>query len=447
MTQPSALPFPVPPEIRATQGADGLVVEHIEQPIAPESAEAETIKLSWRKRMTHILSGAVIAAEVSPANELIRGAMTLGVAGVSHSPIASAIAFGGSTLLVEGAAAVAAAPLLDTNTASKGITSARQFMERHFSRREDDKFSKTTYATAALIGGSAVSMVMKKYDSPNITKKELRSHGIRTALGLSAVLGTLGLAGPKLVELATDNLITTGAVLAVGSGVAAVRNIQKSSIESKRNPVEQWADRDKHGLKYGITDDSIEREKAAILEQAVWDENDYGNLEQEGYTEYFPESRVIVAFEGEECVGMSRIFRNTEKQPPFIKDMSFYDESKKEELATLYSNGELEELALAAVAVNHRGKGANTRLWRLAYRDARERGIKYWGIIMEPERVQHMNDKHGFTFEQLGDVKEYQGGDCAAHVMDLEEVDKHMHDKKFITHFWFTKLKLRASDK
>jgi lauroyl/myristoyl acyltransferase len=87
----------------------------------------------------------------------------------------------------------------------------------------------------------------------------------------------------------------------------------------------------------------------------------------------------------------------------------------------------------------------NVRLWRLAYRDAVDRDIKQWGIIMEPERVERMNKGHGFTFEQLGEVKkDYQGGDCAAFVMNLDEVASQMRRKKPIQYFWFTRKSLRS---
>jgi hypothetical protein len=106
--------------------------------------------------------------------------------------------------------------------------------------------------------------------------------------------------------------------------------------------------------------------------------------------------------------------------------------------------GDIEELGTAAVATELRGQGVNLRLWRLAYRDARARGIKKWGIIMEPERVEKMNKNHGFTFRQLGDPIPYQGGDCAAFIMDLDEVDKTMKKKHPLTHFWFASKKISA---
>lgn len=90
-----------------------------------------------------------------------------------------------------------------------------------------------------------------------------------------------------------------------------------------------------------------------------------------------------------------------------------------EELGTVAVDGENAPFAIVALD-----------LWRLAYRHAREIGVKHWGIIMEPERVAIMNKRYGFTFKQIGPAIDYQGGDCAAHIMDLQEV----FDSMQITH-------------
>lgn len=85
-------------------------------------------------------------------------------------------------------------------------------------------------------------------------------------------------------------------------------------------------------------------------------------------------------------------------------------------------------------------------MWRLAYRDARLRGAKQWGIIMEPERVERMNEHFGFTFKQLGPAVDYQGGDCAAFVMDLEEVDQQMRENMPELHDWFVNQPLTPAE-
>ena len=48
-----------------------------------------------------------------------------------------------------------------------------------------------------------------------------------------------------------------------------------------------------------------------------------------------------------------------------------------------------------------------------------------------------MNTLYGFTFRQLGPAISYQGGECAPHIMDLEEVDHAMSEKFPDLYEWF----------
>lgn len=74
----------------------------------------------------------------------------------------------------------------------------------------------------------------------------------------------------------------------------------------------------------------------------------------------------------------------------------------------------------------------------MAYRDAVDRGVKRWGIIMESRRVTAMNRRYGFSFRQVGEERYYQGGYCAAHVLDLRAVAVHMAKVRPAEYQWFT---------
>ena len=190
----------VPPEngpVGIAQGQD-ILIEPKPDMLLAESVEQHTP--NWRQRLTLAVSGEVVAAEVSPANEAFRGAVTLATAGASHSQVATAAAFGMSTLAIEGAAALAATPVLETDSANAGINWARRFMRR-FNPNAGGEFPWYAHATAAVMGGSAVNMTFMKYGNPDISREELRGYGIRTALGLTALCGTAGLAGPRLWSL------------------------------------------------------------------------------------------------------------------------------------------------------------------------------------------------------------------------------------------------------
>ncbi|CAN5620935.1 hypothetical protein BH23PAT2_BH23PAT2_06850 [soil metagenome] len=174
-------------------------------------------------------------------------------------------------------------------------------------------------------------------------------------------------------------------------------------------------------------------------EEIEWDRNDFGSLED--YKKYNSQSRVYAALKEGECVGLTRIFAGYPETPPFA-EMPFYSEEQRKEVLSLCGRGEIEEVG--TVAVNHELSKAPKHfvalhLWRLAYRDAVESGMQNWGIIMEPRRVEVMNQKFHFTFEQLGPAIPYQGGDCAAFVMNLQEVDKSMSEHLPELYEWFVK--------
>jgi hypothetical protein len=76
-------------------------------------------------------------------------------------------------------------------------------------------------------------------------------------------------------------------------------------------------------------------------------------------------------------------------------------------------------------------------------RDAKARGVEQWGIIMEPKRVEHMNKQFGFTFEQVGPMVDYQGGDCAPFVTVLDDCLMGIRRKSFLKHYWFTRKSLK----
>ncbi|HLG90772.1 MAG TPA: hypothetical protein VI336_01250 [Candidatus Saccharimonadales bacterium] len=174
--------------------------------------------------------------------------------------------------------------------------------------------------------------------------------------------------------------------------------------------------------------------RALVLEQEVWHEEQYGDLED--YKKYLPQSRVFAAFDGDKCIAMNRLIAGAPELPPFITEMPFYDERVKQELILGSQNLKVEEFGTVAIERSYRGGRTFLDQSRHSYRDATERDIETWGIIMEPERVTNMNT-YGFTFEQVGPTIKYQGGMCAAHIMRFAEVRKHMQATLPKIYDWF----------
>jgi hypothetical protein len=205
-----------------------------------------------------------------------------------------------------------------------------------------------------------------------------------------------------------------------------------------------WRDHDAE-IRFGLIRTAALLRQTAVLEQQIWDEQNYGDLLEEGYGEHIERGRTFAAFAKDDCVGVTRLFDgDADRLPPFLLEaLPFYNEHERAALIDGVQTHVVEELGTAAVVAALRRGGVATRLWRLAYRDARERGVRELGVIMEPERVQRMNRCYAFNFRQLGPAVLYQGGYCAAHVLDLRAVERHLQRHAPVKYWWFVKRRLQ----
>lgn len=149
----------------------------------------------------------------------------------------------------------------------------------------------------------------------------------------------------------------------------------------------------------------------------------YGSLDT--YRQYLDQSRFFVAEQAGRCVGVVRVITSGPLLPPFF-DLPFADAGERARCAQAAAAGRLEELATVAVLPGTVPFTAVLNLWRLAYRDAKARGVLEWGIIMEPRRVWVLNRHYGTSFVRLGRATEYQGGQCAAHLMNFASAEEHI---------------------
>jgi GNAT superfamily N-acetyltransferase len=354
-----------------------------------------------------------------------------------------AFTLGASTFLVEGAGAMAAASLLGSERAQR-LNAA---LEKRINREDGTKTSKLTKAVAALAIGATASMAIEHIEDPHRTVAQNRKYGLLTSAGLGGVLAIGGAAGTEAVTATIENPVVVapiaGSVALLEVARRKWRSIMRHPHEVEDPLTEEWKDSDKRH-KYHLLSDPTETVKAAITEQNVWDEKGFGKLDEAGYTGHIEHSRTFVAFDKDgECKGVNRMFGAYEDVlPPFL-ELPFDSEEEREMLSQRARDGKLEELGTVAVVEDARGQGVNGRLWRLAYRDAVARGVEEWGIIMEPERVAKLNKYHGFTFRQLGSAVDYQGGDCAAFVMNLEESVANMQKKHPLQQFALVRLRLK----
>lgn len=413
----------------------------------------------------------ILAAEITPANEVMRFGAFGAVMAEGASPLVGGLVLGATTLAIEGAAAISTSDLLNTprgarmferaaageliptehtSKVANWIAKKVKVVDRVTARLNKLVASEKTMSPlveggVAYWGGSAVVLAEKQREDPTRTIGENVRHGLFTTGWLATVLTAQG-------TMAAEGIHTPGAAtISVGLfGVASVPGALKwAKRRGQRGEVvpDKLTDRDRRG-EYRIITDETSLEKAAVIEQQVWDEEEFGNLKEVGYGPHIDNSRTFACFKGEDCIGVTRMFRGKQEEddillPPFLS-LPFDDEVMREYLAEKCLDGTAEELGTTAVVNSERGKGVNTRMWRLAYRDAVARGVDTWAIIMEPERVEKMNKAYGFTFQQVGPALDYQGGDCAVHVMNLEEVRVNMRNRHPLTYYWFAQKPLKS---
>lgn len=244
---------------------------------------------------------------------------------------------------------------------------------------------------------------------------------------------------PELESGKSETTRSLDKLYATGSG--ALKLALKHSPERVRRASEDVAIRRmlrSPGFDVSLLDKLEDIQIAIDFEEAIWREEQYDDPEDYDYKPYIPQSRTFSAYNSAgEIVGITRLFEGSPLLPPFLTKMNINDPVLFERLAAEASEYKAEEFGTVAVKKELRGGRIFMDLCRKAWRDACERNIQTWGIIMEPERVKKMNQGLGFTFTQIGPTKKYQGGDCAAHIMDFDEVRAYMRATKPELYDWF----------
>lgn len=173
-------------------------------------------------RVKTIGETAIVIAEVTPVNEVLRYGAFAAAQAATGNPIVAGTVLGLSTLAIEGGAAIATADLLDTN---RGKTLSH-WANKKFRKivPERTKIHPVAEAGIAYLGGSAVVLMAKQTEDPTRTFEKNRRHGLFTAGWLSAlltaqgVLASNGISNPRPVEIGVAIAGTLG--VAVGATVA-----------------------------------------------------------------------------------------------------------------------------------------------------------------------------------------------------------------------------------
>lgn len=233
----------------------------------------------------------VIVAELLPTNEAIRyGALGVAMATVGPDPLVGAATLGGSTLVVEGAAALATADILTTDRSKRVINRINESLHKVIP--EEAKMSKVTEAGVALYGGSVVVMAEKQREDPSRTMEENRKYGLFTASWMSGVLALEGAAIASGIDNITDPKTIGASLIALGGIAAATKwarnHIRNDIIENR--PRYDLSEEELKELEQGL----VSEVKSKVPEEgvsAVWirPDNKYANFIRTHEAHYFPE--------------------------------------------------------------------------------------------------------------------------------------------------------------
>lgn len=433
--------------------------------LTAESAEVNGLSRRLRTKFALGAAGVALAFQQSPGNEVTRGYLGLAALEQTGSPLMAGLAFGAATFAIESTTGTTAA--LAFRQYSEKVHSVKDKVLSKFKRlRTGDRQSKGTFisdSVLALSVGSAAVVARRHYHDKNRTARQDNITAVKAAGGISAASTALVWGGAELVKISEGTEFeqyvdggvevlsdwrTYGAALLVMGGVAVAKRIrgnEKKVDETILADIKNAQVIDHVGGRSLIRVDDMESAaaKAALeFEQVRWSEKGYGDLEEYN-TRFVDQTILYAAFNGSMCVGSTRIFKSGSNMAPFIADMKYDELEQKDKIKEAFITGECVELGTAAVDKTEDYRDVALGLWRLAYRDAIESGVKGWGIIMEPRRVKAMSRMYGFNFRQMGQAIDYQGGDCAPHYMNFD--DPMDRSRKNSLYEWFVDDPLNSS--
>lgn len=207
---------PAPEDSAALAVPDGLDEPQQEEvPVSESSGRLETAK--------NAVATGTMVAEVSPANEAMRVAAFAAAQKAGLDPLQVGMVYGGATMAIESAAAMAAARLLHTDTGKKVADKTSALVDRGLNKVGIDK--KTAYnpavkAGTALVGGSAITTVVNNIENPERTKSQDRKYGLIVSAGLAGFCAVQGYLMSRGISHPDPESVGTG-VMALGSAFVA----------------------------------------------------------------------------------------------------------------------------------------------------------------------------------------------------------------------------------
>ncbi len=248
-------------EDRLSPYAEQPADDSLEKSAATLSDERHASKLHGRIQNTKkLLQVAAVGAEAVPfAQEALRyGPIFLGTLAATGSPEAAGAALAGSTLLIEGAGALAAAELLNSRQSTRMLNWANRQVQRIIP--EGAQVPPYAEVPVAMTLGTPALMLAKNAADPSRTLEQNRRHGLFTATWVATVLGAEGAIFGKSIEHYNDPKLWAASAVAIGGLGAVVKAFKKLA---KKNLEEQTSVRSETPRQDGETGPQPEPAKQA----------------------------------------------------------------------------------------------------------------------------------------------------------------------------------------
>lgn len=222
---------PVAPEVPHVQ-----VVPSFETELAAREIEDE----QWQARLqTAKTAGqiAVVTAEVTPLNEVLRIAALAAAQAKGLDPILVGGVYGGATFAIEAAATYAAAGLLHSERGQRFSEKMANITKKALNKigitpTEDNfKLSPVTHAGIGLLGGSAPLLMVKNVEDQERTKNQDRKYGLAASAGMAGFCAVQGYLTSKAIE--APDIKTVGAALLAVGGMFALFGPLKKRIKKE----------------------------------------------------------------------------------------------------------------------------------------------------------------------------------------------------------------------
>jgi hypothetical protein len=195
--------------------AEATVADSIHEPTEEVVAKGGRFRRAGRigKRA---VEATVLSLALNPlTNEGSRLAIAGTVEATTHSAALTALAWGGSTLVIESGAALITSDLLQSERAPKTIAWLNKMLGK-VGVKETTKFNPMVKAGISYIAGSGVAVFVEQREDQTRTRSQNIRYGLKNAAALSVVCGAQGaLVANGIAD--PSPLAIGGAIIGVGS--------------------------------------------------------------------------------------------------------------------------------------------------------------------------------------------------------------------------------------